>query len=62
MHRSRRSREASRPDLGQLKDSERQKILDAYAMFQQNKKRTARALGIALNTLKRRLREYGIDD
>lgn len=41
-----------------LEDAERAHILAVHARFGGNNTRTAEALGIALNTLKKRLREY----
>jgi len=45
-----------------LKTVERQMILDALERNQNNKAAVARALGIPLSTLKRRLKEYRIGD
>ncbi len=43
-----------------LADAERAHIVRVYERFEQNKQRTAQALGIALNTLKSRLRSYDV--
>jgi DNA-binding NtrC family response regulator len=39
---------------------EKQHILRVYKMMQQNKSKTARTLGIGLNTLRRKLSAYGV--
>jgi transcriptional regulator of acetoin/glycerol metabolism len=44
-----------------LDDVEREHIKKIYQMFDKNKTRTARALGISLNTLKNKLKLYGIE-
>lgn len=44
-----------------LEDVERVHIEKVLKMFQGNKSRTARALGIALNTLKKKIKDYKID-
>jgi two-component system response regulator AtoC len=43
-----------------LADVEKQHILDIYEKLQRNKVRTARALGLGLNTLRRKLKGYGV--
>ena len=43
-----------------LSDVEKQHILEVFEDFGRNKVRTARALGIGLNTLRRKLRGYGV--
>ncbi len=58
-----------RPDCGQpasgearivpLEEMERQHIMEGLVKFSGNYSRTARALGISLSTLKRKLRHYG---
>ncbi|MBW1725751.1 MAG: hypothetical protein JRJ33_10445 [Deltaproteobacteria bacterium] len=40
---------------------ERSHIIKAYKLSGQNKSKTARRLGIGLNTLRRKLKSYGID-
>ncbi len=44
-----------------LADVEKIHIEKVLRMFQGNKSRTARALGVALNTLKKKINDYGID-
>jgi len=44
-----------------LADVERAHILKAYEETTRNKLRTARLLGIGLNTLRRKLASYGVD-
>jgi DNA-binding NtrC family response regulator len=44
-----------------LADVEKEHILAVYERLQRNKVRAARVLGIGLNTLRRRLKGYGID-
>jgi len=44
-----------------LADIEREHILNTYTHTGQNKSKTARMLGIGLNTLRRKLRAYGAD-
>jgi len=46
---------------GTLEEMERRIILAAYAQHGDNKKATARALGINVKTLRARLRGYGVD-
>jgi DNA-binding NtrC family response regulator len=43
-----------------LADVEKQHILDTYERLQHNKVRTARALGLGLNTLRRKLKVYRV--
>jgi len=43
-----------------LAEIEKEHILRAYEKLEQNKTQTARALGIGLNTLRRKLSEYGL--
>lgn len=40
---------------------EKNHITDTYRLFNDNKAETARALGIGINTLRRKLKSYGID-
>jgi DNA-binding NtrC family response regulator len=42
-----------------LGEVEKAHILDVYGRLQRNKSRTAKALGIGLNTLRRKLAAYG---
>ena len=44
-----------------LEDVERQHILHAYNHLNHNKSQTAKALGIGLNTLRRKLASYGLE-
>jgi len=44
-----------------LKQMEKKYILKVYNKFEKNKSQTARALGIALNTLKSKLESYGVE-
>jgi DNA-binding NtrC family response regulator len=44
-----------------LSDVERRHILSVYRQLDGNKMRTARALGLGLNTLRRRLKHYPVD-
>jgi len=44
-----------------LADMEKTYILKAYRQLNQNKSQTARRLGIGLNTLRRKLKDYGVD-
>jgi len=44
-----------------ISDIERDHILKIYPMFNRNKTQTAKALGISVNTLKNKLRLYGIE-
>ena len=44
-----------------LAEMEKNHILEAYNRMDKNKSRTARALGIGLNTLRRKLESYGIE-
>ena len=44
-----------------LSDIEKSHIVKVYALTGRNKSRTARRLGIGLNTLRRKLRSYGIE-
>jgi two-component system, NtrC family, response regulator AtoC len=43
-----------------LDDAERKHILNAYNLLNRNKSKTAKALGIGLNTLRRKLAAYGV--
>ena len=43
-----------------LADMEKTYILKVYRQLNQNKSRTARRLGIGLNTLRRKLKDYGV--
>jgi DNA-binding NtrC family response regulator len=45
-----------------LRDMERQMIMEAMARNRNNKAAVARELGIPLSTLKRRLKDYQVDD
>jgi DNA-binding protein Fis len=42
-----------------LGEVEKAHILDVYGQLKRNKSRTAKALGIGLNTLRRKLAAYG---
>jgi two-component system response regulator AtoC len=44
-----------------LAEAERVHILQAYEGTTRNKLRTAKLLGIGLNTLRRKLASYGVD-
>jgi transcriptional regulator with PAS, ATPase and Fis domain len=44
-----------------LEDIEKKYILKVYGAMQKNKLKTARVLGIVVNTLRRKLRNYGVD-
>ena len=60
-----RTRAASPPDHDSeaglfLADMEKTYILKVYRQLNHNKSRTARRLGIGLNTLRRKLRDYGV--
>jgi len=44
-----------------LAEVEKEHILNVYQMLDQNKSQAARALGIGLNTLRRKLSSYGIE-
>ena len=44
-----------------LAEVEKSHILEAYDRMDKNKSHTARALGIGLNTLRRKLESYGIE-
>ncbi len=44
-----------------LADVEKEHILTVYNQLAQNKSQTAKALGIGLNTLRRKLESYGVD-
>ena len=44
-----------------LKDIEKKYILEVYRALQKNKLKTARVLGIVVNTLRRKLELYGVD-
>lgn len=48
-------------DILPLSQIEKSHIIRAYKMTGRNKSRTARLLGIGLNTLRRKLRFYGVD-
>jgi DNA-binding NtrC family response regulator len=48
-------------DIVPLVQIERSHIIKAYKLSGQNKSKTARRLGIGLNTLRRKLKSYGID-
>jgi DNA-binding NtrC family response regulator len=48
-------------DIAPLVQIERSHIIKAYKLSGQNKSKTARRLGIGLNTLRRKLKSYGID-
>jgi DNA-binding NtrC family response regulator len=52
-------RAAGEGPLIPLAEVEQNHILDAYERFSRNKSRTARQLGIGLNTLRRKLKTYG---
>jgi two-component system response regulator AtoC len=56
------ARERLHPEMAGLllADVEKQHILDAYERLQRNKVRTARALGLGLNTLRRKLKVYQV--
>jgi DNA-binding NtrC family response regulator len=54
-----RQGEASEP-IVPLKKVEKRHIEQTYSRMGKNKSRTARVLGIGLNTLRRKLEEYGI--
>jgi transcriptional regulator with PAS, ATPase and Fis domain len=43
-----------------LADVEKQHILNVYERMSRNKVRTARALGVGLNTLRRKLKAYAV--
>ncbi len=43
-----------------LAEVEKEHILALYQQLDQNKSQTAKALGIGLNTLRRKLEEYGL--
>jgi len=45
----------------QLAEVEKEHILNVYQMLDQNKSQAAKALGIGLNTLRRKLASYGIE-
>ncbi len=52
----------SAPDsIAPLSQVEKDHILKAYRHLDKNKSRTARILGIGLNTLRRKLESYGIE-
>ena len=44
-----------------LAEVEKNHILEVYNRLDKNKSQTAKALGIGLNTLRRKLESYGID-
>ena len=44
-----------------LEDIEKKHILEVYGAMQKNKLKTARVLGIVVNTLRRKLEKYGVD-
>jgi DNA-binding NtrC family response regulator len=48
-------------DIVSLAQIERSHIIKVYKLSGQNKSKTARRLGIGLNTLRRKLKSYGID-
>ncbi|NNF99168.1 MAG: sigma-54-dependent Fis family transcriptional regulator [Desulfobacteraceae bacterium] len=58
-----RSTGSERPDINTaispLAEIEKSHILKTYRRLQRNKSRTAKALGIGLNTLRRKLEQYG---
>ncbi|MCU0605780.1 MAG: sigma-54 dependent transcriptional regulator, partial [Desulfobacterales bacterium] len=56
------ARERLHPEMAGLllADVEKQHILDTYERLQRNKVRTARALGLGLNTLRRKLKVYRV--
>jgi DNA-binding NtrC family response regulator len=43
-----------------LREVERRHIIDTFERLSRNYTRTARALGISINTLKRKLQRYGL--
>ena len=45
--------------IATLEQVEKEHILDIYNLMGKNKSQTARALGIGLNTLRRKLESYG---
>ena len=45
--------------IATLEQVEKGHILSVYNLMDQNKSRTARSLGIGLNTLRRKLKAYG---
>lgn len=49
------------PTIAPLADIEKKHILYVYEQFKGNKSRTAKALSIGLNTLRRKLAAYGVD-
>jgi two-component system response regulator AtoC len=49
------------PTIAPLADIEKKHILYVYEQFKGNKSRTAKALAIGLNTLRRKLATYGVD-
>ncbi len=57
------SRSAKKGDglIVPLAEIEKKHILEAYDRLDQNKSQTAKALGIGLNTLRRKLASYGVD-
>ena len=44
-----------------LEDVEKEYILEVYEAMQKNKLKTARVLGVVVNTLRRKLRKYGVE-
>jgi len=46
---------------GSLKQVEKDHIIKVYYQMEKNKTRTAKVLGIGLNTLWRKLKAYGVD-
>jgi two-component system response regulator AtoC len=49
------------PEIAPLAEIEKKHILFVYEKFRGNKSRTAKALAIGLNTLRRKLAVYGVD-
>jgi DNA-binding NtrC family response regulator len=49
------------PTISPLAEIEKKHILFVYEQFKGNKTRTAKALAIGLNTLRRKLGAYGVD-
>jgi ActR/RegA family two-component response regulator len=51
---------AQNETIATLAQVEKEHILNVYNLMDKNKSRTARTLGIGLNTLRRKLEVYGV--
>ena len=59
---ARKNQDSETEPIQTLQQIEKKYILKVYKKFGKNKSQTARALGIALNTLKSKLETYGVEN